>query len=125
MIFRLWNISSLHRAGSLMRVSREQSKYKLDLVGVQEVRWEGGGTKPAGEYTFFYGKGMRIMNYVQYFFFALAKVRERLAVNTQRSHRFQMERFNLKKLTFNSQTFEKVVRLDGRSLFKWPLLAGG
>jgi hypothetical protein len=26
-------------------------------VGVQEARWEGGGTKPAGEYTFFYGKG--------------------------------------------------------------------
>jgi hypothetical protein len=25
-------------------------------VGVQEVRWEGGGTEPAGEYTFFYGK---------------------------------------------------------------------
>jgi hypothetical protein len=28
----------------------------LDLVGVQEVRWEGGGTEPAGEYTFLYGK---------------------------------------------------------------------
>jgi hypothetical protein len=26
-------------------------------VGVQEVRWDGGGTEPAGEYTFFYGKG--------------------------------------------------------------------
>jgi hypothetical protein len=26
-------------------------------VGVQEVIWEGGGTKPAGEYTFFHGKG--------------------------------------------------------------------
>jgi hypothetical protein len=26
-------------------------------VGVQEVRWEDGGTKPAREYTFFYGKG--------------------------------------------------------------------
>jgi hypothetical protein len=26
-------------------------------VGVQEVRWEGGGTEPAGEYTFVYGKG--------------------------------------------------------------------
>jgi hypothetical protein len=26
-------------------------------VGVQEVRWEGGGTEPAGKYTFFYGKG--------------------------------------------------------------------
>jgi hypothetical protein len=26
-------------------------------VGVQEVRSEGGSTKPAGEYTFCYGKG--------------------------------------------------------------------
>jgi hypothetical protein len=40
-----------------MTVSRELARYKLDLVGVQKVRWEGGGTKPAGEYTFFYGKG--------------------------------------------------------------------
>jgi hypothetical protein len=40
-----------------MTVSRELAKYKLDLVGVQEVRWEGGGTEPAEEYTFFYGKG--------------------------------------------------------------------
>jgi hypothetical protein len=40
-----------------MTVSRELSQLKLDLVGVQEVRWEGGGTKPAREYTFFYGKG--------------------------------------------------------------------
>jgi hypothetical protein len=31
-------------------------KYKLDLVGVQ-VRWDRGGTEPAGQYTFFYGKG--------------------------------------------------------------------
>jgi hypothetical protein len=26
-------------------------------VGIQEVRWDRGGTEPAGEYTFFYGKG--------------------------------------------------------------------
>jgi hypothetical protein len=26
-------------------------------VGVQEYRWDGGGTEPAGEYTFFYRKG--------------------------------------------------------------------
>jgi hypothetical protein len=38
-------------------VSRELARYKLDLVGVQEVRWDGGGTEPAGEYTFFCGKG--------------------------------------------------------------------
>jgi hypothetical protein len=26
-------------------------------VGVQEARWDGGGTERAGVYTFFYGKG--------------------------------------------------------------------
>jgi hypothetical protein len=34
-----------------------QTKHNLDLVGVQEVGWEGSGTEPAGEYTLFYGKG--------------------------------------------------------------------
>jgi exonuclease III len=57
MRFGTWNVRSLYRAGSLMTVSRELARYKLDLVGVQEVRWESGGTEPAGEYTFFYGKG--------------------------------------------------------------------
>jgi hypothetical protein len=51
------NVRSLYRAGSLITVSKELSKYRLDLVGVQEVRWEGGGTEREGEYTFFYGKG--------------------------------------------------------------------
>jgi hypothetical protein len=32
------------------------SRYRLDLVEVQEVRRDRGGTEPAGEYTFFYGK---------------------------------------------------------------------
>jgi hypothetical protein len=31
-------------------------------------------------------------------YLVVAKVRERLAVNKQRSHRFQIERFNLRKL---------------------------
>jgi hypothetical protein len=57
MRFGLWNVRSLFRAHSLMTVSRELSRYKLHLVGVQEIRLEGGGTEPAGEYTFFYGKG--------------------------------------------------------------------
>jgi hypothetical protein len=47
----------MYRAGSLRAIVEEISKYNLDLVGVQEVRWEGGGTEPAREYTFFYGKG--------------------------------------------------------------------
>jgi hypothetical protein len=45
-----------------MTVAKEISKYKLDFVGVQEVRWERCHTEPAGEYIFFYGKGMKNMN---------------------------------------------------------------
>jgi hypothetical protein len=40
-----------------MTVVRELARYKLDLVGVQEVRWDKGGTARARDYTFFYGKG--------------------------------------------------------------------
>jgi hypothetical protein len=57
MRFGTWNVRSKYRAGSLRVVGGEISKYKLDLVGVQEVRWDRGGTEPAGQYTFFYGKG--------------------------------------------------------------------
>jgi hypothetical protein len=53
MRFGTWNVRSLYRAGSLRTVAEEVSKYKLDLLGVQDVRWGGGGTEPAGEFTFF------------------------------------------------------------------------
>jgi hypothetical protein len=35
----------MYRAGSLKAVGEEISKYMLDLVGVQQVRWDGGGTE--------------------------------------------------------------------------------
>jgi hypothetical protein len=38
-------------------VATEVGKYKLDLVGVQEVRWDKGGTERAENYTFLYGAG--------------------------------------------------------------------
>jgi hypothetical protein len=55
----------MYRAGSLRAVVEELSEYKLNLMAVEEVRWDGGGTKLASEYTFSYG--MRIMNYLQIF----------------------------------------------------------
>jgi hypothetical protein len=55
--FGTWNVRSMYRAGSLRTVTEDVSRYKLHLVGVQEVRWDGSGTEPAGQYTLFYGKG--------------------------------------------------------------------
>jgi len=47
----------LHTSGSLATAVRELSRYELDLVGVQEVRWYNRETQRAGDYTFFFGKG--------------------------------------------------------------------
>jgi exonuclease III len=57
MRFGMWNIRSLYRAGSLKTLARELRKFNLDLVGVQEVRWEKEVTGRAEDYTFFYRKG--------------------------------------------------------------------
>jgi len=35
-----WNVGSLYRAGSIKAAARELARYKLDVVGVQEVRWD-------------------------------------------------------------------------------------
>ena len=39
-----WNVRSFYRAGSFKAAARELGRYKLDVVGVQEVRWDKGGT---------------------------------------------------------------------------------
>jgi exonuclease III len=57
MRFGTWNVRSLYRVGGIKSVVGELEKYKLDLVGVQEVRWEGEGYQTADHYTFFCGKG--------------------------------------------------------------------
>jgi hypothetical protein len=53
----IWNIRSLCRIGAIKSVVEELERYKLYLVGVQEVRWEGEGYQTADNYTFFYEKG--------------------------------------------------------------------
>jgi exonuclease III len=55
MRFGTWNVRSPQDRCN--QVSSGQIKYKLDLVRVQEVRWEGEGYQTADIYTFFYGKG--------------------------------------------------------------------
>ena len=51
--FGTWNVRSLYRAGALGLVTSEIDKYRMDLVGVQEVRWEGSGTL---EYFILWGR---------------------------------------------------------------------
>jgi hypothetical protein len=52
-----WNVRNLYKAGSLVTVLEELSECKLDLVGVQEVGWEGSATKLIEEYKFICRKG--------------------------------------------------------------------
>jgi hypothetical protein len=53
---KTWNVRNIYTEGSLRTVAEEVPKYKLDLVAVQEVRWDGSGTDPGDQYTFFYGQ---------------------------------------------------------------------
>jgi len=68
MRFGTWNFRSLCMAGSLTATSRELASYKLDLVGVQEVRWDKADTVRAGVIIFFYGKETKIFNWEHYVF---------------------------------------------------------
>jgi hypothetical protein len=51
--FGTWNVRSLNRAGSLTAAAGELARYKLELVGVREVRWGKGGTVRGGDYVFY------------------------------------------------------------------------
>jgi hypothetical protein len=51
-----WNVRILYRAGSLKGEARELARCKLDLVGVQELRWDKGGRVRTGGFYFFLWK---------------------------------------------------------------------
>jgi hypothetical protein len=48
-------------------VARELERYKLDLVGVQEVRWDKEGTVRTGQYSIrlFMEKEIKVINWEQ------------------------------------------------------------
>jgi len=56
-------------SGSLTAAARELVRCKLDLVGVQEVRWDKWGTVRAGDCNYLYGKGTKIVNQEQEFLY--------------------------------------------------------
>jgi len=50
MRFGTRSVRNLYSSDSLTAAAREVSRYKLDFVGVQEVRWKKGGTVRVGAY---------------------------------------------------------------------------
>ena len=67
--FGTWNVSSLYRLGSFTSASRKLARYKLDLVGAQEVRWDKGGMVREGAYIFFMVKEKKIVNWENNFWY--------------------------------------------------------
>jgi hypothetical protein len=57
MRFCIWNVRTPYRLGSLTTVAVEVARNELDLMDIQEVSWDKGGTVRAGDYIFFYEKG--------------------------------------------------------------------
>ena len=109
-IFGTWNIRSPYRLGSLTTAARELAKYKSDVVGVEEVRWDKVGMLRAGDYFFSMEKGTKIIKWKQDFF-----VQHRIvsAVNSVKSVSHRMSHIALRSrwcniiLNVHAQSTEK------------------
>ncbi|KAJ4445861.1 hypothetical protein ANN_12546 [Periplaneta americana] len=55
--FGTWNVTSLYRTGGVTLVAKELARYRIDFVGVQEVRLDRNGTSQIGDYLLYYGEG--------------------------------------------------------------------
>jgi hypothetical protein len=67
MRFGIWNAKILNWSGSITTVERELTTYKLDLVGVEEVRWNRGDTLIPGVIIVFTENKKEIINSEQVF----------------------------------------------------------
>ena len=38
-----WNVGTLYRTGKLVSVQQEMDRLQIDVLGLSEIRWKGGG----------------------------------------------------------------------------------
>ena len=78
MRFGTWNALSLYRTGTVILVVEEIAKYRRDLVGVHEVRLDGNGISPIGDYLFYYGDGNNNHHLGTVFFYRVDETKRHL-----------------------------------------------
>ena len=50
-----WNIRTMYTVGKAAQIAREMERYRLDLLGLSEIRWTGAGCIKMGNgYTMIY-----------------------------------------------------------------------
>ena len=77
-----WNVRTLRQTGKLNELCDKASRYRLDIVGVQEVRWGGQGKlRISGGMSFIYsGRVTEDHGYRVLAFCFLQQLQERLRV---------------------------------------------
>ncbi|XP_049792561.1 uncharacterized protein LOC126199676 [Schistocerca nitens] len=57
--FGTWNVKSLYKTGAAISVVKEIQRYELDLVALQEIRWDDAGSIDVENCTILYGACVR------------------------------------------------------------------
>jgi exonuclease III len=54
LIMATWNVKTMLIPGKMQEISKEIMKYKIDIIAIQEIRWQGKGRIDKLDYTFPY-----------------------------------------------------------------------
>ena len=116
MNFGTWNVRSLYRDGDARVLSRTLSRYGMDVVALQEIRWIGTGEIKCEEYTIFYscnesrhifGTGFAVHNRVLSLVVGFEAINERMCVLRLRGKLFNYSLVNVHAPTEDKDIDEK------------------